>query len=84
MRQVFVFTKHERIAPVSRQSVQNWFDVLVDTLLGSWLPAWKLSRATKQLGYPLFFWRTPDGVEVDRVCETASGYTAIEVKAAAG
>jgi len=119
---------------VSRQSVQNWFEILVDTLLGSWLPAWKLKRATKQvahpkfylfdsgvaralsgrlpypaspeergplletlihnelsayleysgLGYPLFFWRTPDGVEVDFLCETASGYTAIEVKAATG
>jgi len=119
---------------VSRQSVQNWFEILIDTLLGSWLPAWKLKRATKQvahpkfylfdsgvaralsgrlpypaspeergplletlihnelsayleysgLGYPLFFWRTPDGVEVDFLCETASGYTAIEVKAATG
>jgi len=119
---------------VSRQSVQNWFAILIDTLLGSWLPAWKLKRATKQvahpkfylfdsgvvralsgrlpypaapeergslletlvhnelsayleysgLGYPLFFWRTPDGVEVDFLCETASGYTAIEVKAATG
>jgi len=114
--------------------VQNWFAILIDTLLGSWLPAWKLKRATKQvahpkfylfdsgvvralsgrlpypaspeergglletlvhnelsayleysgLGYPLFFWRTPDGVEVDFLCETASGYTAIEVKAATG
>lgn len=121
-----------RDAGVSRQSVQNWFEILVDTLLGSWLPAWKLKRATKQvshpkfylfdggvaralsgrlpypvvpeergalletlvhnelcayleysgLGYPLFFWRTPDGVEVDFLCETAAGYTAIEVKAA--
>ena len=111
---------------------RNWFEILVDTLLGSWLPAWKLKRATKQvshpkfylfdsgvaralsgrlpypaaaeergalletlvhnelcaymeysgLGFPLFFWRTPDGVEVDFLCETASGYTAIEVKAA--
>lgn len=117
---------------VSRQSVQNWFEILVDTLLGSWLPAWKLKRARKQvahpkfylfdagvaralsgrlpypplpeergalletlihnelcayveysgLGYPLSFWRTPDGVEVDFLCETATGYTAIEVKAA--
>jgi predicted AAA+ superfamily ATPase len=123
-----------RDAGVSRQSVQNWFEILVDTLLGSWLPAWKLKRATKQvghpkfylfdsgvaralsgrlpypaspeergplfetlihnelcayleysgLGYPLFFWRTPDGVEVDFLCETTSGYTAIEVKAATG
>ena len=119
-----------RDAGVSRQSVQNWFDILVDTLLGSWLPAWKLKRATKQtahpkfylfdsgvaralsgrlpypplpeergalletlihkelsayleysgLGYPLSFWRTPDGVEVDFLCETAKGFTAIEVK----
>jgi predicted AAA+ superfamily ATPase len=117
---------------VSRQSVQNWFEILGDTLLGSWLPAWKLKRATKQvshpkfylfdsgvaralsgrlpypctpeergglletlvhnelsayleysgLAYPLFFWRTPDGVEVDFLCETAAGYAAIEVKAA--
>jgi uncharacterized protein len=121
-----------RDAGVSRQSVQNWFEILVDTLLGSWLPAWKLKRATKQvshpkfylfdsgvaralsgrlpypctpeergglletlvhnelcayleysgLAFPLFFWRTPDGVEVDFLCETATGYAAIEVKAA--
>jgi predicted AAA+ superfamily ATPase len=121
-----------RDAGVTRQSVQNWFEILVDTLLGSWLPAWKLKRSTKQvahpkfflfdggvaralsgrlpyppapeergvlletfvrnelaayldysgLGYPLTFWRTPDGVEVDFFCETARGYTAIEVKAA--
>jgi predicted AAA+ superfamily ATPase len=120
-----------RDAGVTRQSVQNWFEILVDTLLGSWLPAWKLKRATKQvshpkfylfdsgvaralsgrlpypplpeergslletfirnelaaylsysgLEYPLTFWRTPDGVEVDFLCETAGGFTAIEVKA---
>ncbi|MEI6239934.1 MAG: AAA family ATPase [Planctomycetia bacterium] len=121
-----------RDAGVTRQSVQNWFEILVDTLLGSWLPAWKLKRATKQvshpkfylfdsgvaralsgrlpyppmpeergflmetfirnelaayldysgLDYPLTFWRTPDGVEVDFLCETVRGFTAIEVKAA--
>jgi predicted AAA+ superfamily ATPase len=120
-----------RDAGVTRQSVQNWFEILVDTLLGSWLPAWRLKRATKQvshpkfylfdsgvaralsgrlpypplpeergflletfirnelaaylddsgLDYPLTFWRTPDGVEVDFFCETARGYTAIEIKA---
>lgn len=43
-----------RDAGVSRQSVQNWFDILVDTLLGSWLPAWKLKRATKQTAHPKF------------------------------
>jgi predicted AAA+ superfamily ATPase len=40
---------------VSRQSVQNWFEILVDTLLGSWLPAWKLKRATKQVSHPKFY-----------------------------
>lgn len=120
-----------RDANVTRQSVQNWFDILVDTLIGSWLPAWKLKRSPKQiahpqfylfdsgvaralsgrlpypplpeeqgflletpvrnepaasleysgLGYPLFFWRTPDGVDVDFLCETLQGYTAIEIKA---
>jgi predicted AAA+ superfamily ATPase len=34
------------------------------------------------LDYPLTFWRTPDGVEVDFLCESARGFTAIEVKAA--
>lgn len=121
-----------RDAAVSRQTVQNYFDILVDTLLGNWLPAWKLKRATKQvahpkfylfdcgvaralsgrlpypptseelgvlletlvvneirahlhyagLDYPLHFWRTPDGVEVDLLCETRKGYVAVEVKAA--
>lgn len=120
-----------RDAGVSRPTVQNWFEVLVDTLVGAWLPAWKLKRATKQvahpkfflfdsgvarvlsgrapyplqpeergalletlvhaelsawleysgLRYPLSFWRTPDGVEVDFLCETSRGFTAIEVKA---
>ena len=32
--------------------------------------------------YPLHFWRSYDGVEVDFLCETARGFTAIEVKAA--
>ncbi|MFZ4394964.1 MAG: ATP-binding protein [Kiritimatiellia bacterium] len=122
-----------RDAAVSRQTVQNYFDIMVDTLLGQWLQPWKLKRATKQvahpkfflfdcgvaralsgrlpypptseelgplletwllgelmahiayrqLGYTLHFWRSPDGVEVDFLCETAKGYTAIEVKAAA-
>jgi len=121
-----------RDSAVSRQTVQNYFDVLVDTLLGQWLQPWKLKRATKQIAhpkfylfdagvtralsgrlayppspeelgplmetfvynelraylaytrrrYPLHFWRSYDGVEVDFLCETARGFTAVEVKAA--
>ena len=124
-------TSIARDVGVSRHTVQNHFDILVDTLLGYWLPPWKLKAATKQvrqskfyffdvgvaralsgrlayppspealgplaetfvlnelrawlayrsLGYRLHFWRSYDGAEVDAVCETASGFVAIEVKA---
>jgi predicted AAA+ superfamily ATPase len=120
-----------RDAGVSRQTVQNYFEVLVDTLLGQWLQPWKLKRSTKQIAhpkfflfdagvaralsgrlpyppspeeqgplmetfvhneigaylsytgrrYPLYFWRSYDGLEVDFFCETAAGFTAMEVKA---
>lgn len=105
----------------------------MDTLLGTWLPPWKLTRATKQvqhakfhlfdagvaralngrlpyppspeeLGplletyilqelrayleyaqrpYPLHFWRSHDGVEVDVLFETPDGFVALEIKACA-
>jgi predicted AAA+ superfamily ATPase len=120
-----------RHAAVSRQTVQNYFEVLIDTLLGRWLQPWKLKRSTKQIAhpkfylfdagvaralsgrlpyppspeeqgplmetfihneicaylaytrrrYPLYFWRSYDAVEVDFFCETAAGFTALEVKA---
>jgi len=120
-----------RDAAVSRQTVQNYFEVLVDTLLGQWLEPWKLKRATKQVGhpkfylfdcgvaralsgrlpyppsaeeqgplleallhheiraylayterrYPVHFWRSHEGAEVDFLCETAAGFSAVEVRA---
>ena len=119
-----------RDAQVGRQTVQGYFEILADTLIGYWLPPWKLKRATKQvthpkfyffdagvaralsgrlpypptdeelgplfetfvlseiraflsyrhLHYPLFYWRSYDGVEVDLLFETARGYLAIEMK----
>ena len=121
-----------RDAAVSRQTVQNYFEILSDTLIGRWLHPWKLKRSTKQIAhpkfylfdtgvaralsgrlpyapspeelgplmetfvhneicaylsytgrrYPLYFWRSYGGVEVDFFCETAVGFTAMEVKAA--
>ncbi len=121
-----------RDAAVSRQTVQNYFEILVDTLIGYWLHPWKLKRATKQvshpkfylfdpgvaralsgrlpypptpeelgplletfvlnevrayiaytkLHYPLHFWRSYDGVEVDLLCETRDGFVAVEIKSA--
>ncbi|HCU25468.1 MAG TPA: hypothetical protein DF383_10665 [Deltaproteobacteria bacterium] len=44
-----------REAWVARQTVQGFFEILVDTLLGFWLPPWKLKRATKQVAHPKFF-----------------------------
>ncbi len=119
-----------RDAGVHRNTVQNHFDILVDTLIGSWLPAWKLKSATKQVqqskffffdpgvaraltgrqaypptpeelgslletlvlselraflsytgrDYPVYFWRTYDGAEVDLLFETQEGFVAIEIK----
>ena len=119
-----------RDALVARQTVQGFFDILCDTLIGFWLKAWKLKRATKQLAhpkfyffdsgvaralsgrlpyppspeetgplfetfiineiraylsysklhYPIFFWSSPEGVEVDLFCETQKGFVALEIK----
>lgn len=44
-----------RDAGVARQTVQGYFDILVDTLLGFWLEPWKLKRATKQVAHPKFY-----------------------------
>lgn len=121
-----------RDAAVSRQTVHNYFEILVDTLIGFWVSPWKLKRATKQVShpkfylfdpgvaralsgrlpypptpeelgplletfifnevrayltytkrrYPLHFWRSYDGVEVDLLCETPKGFVALEIKAA--
>jgi len=120
-----------RDAAVSRQTVQNYFNVLVDTLVGYWIEPWKLKRRTKQVQHPKFylfdsgvartlsgriaypptqeesgqlletllfneirsflsysklhyrihFWRSYDGVEVDFLCETSTGFVAAEFKA---
>ncbi len=119
-----------RDAGVARQTVQGYFDILIDTLIAFWLDPWKLKRATKQVGhpkfyffdsgvaralsgrlpypatpeesgplfecfiineiraylhyteldYPLHFWRSQGGVEVDILLETSTGYVAIELK----
>jgi uncharacterized protein len=121
-----------RDASVGRPTVQNYFDILVDTLIGYWVPAWKLKQSTRQITHPKFylfdpgvaralsgrlpypptqeelgplfenlifneitayldyhnlryqpyFWRNYEGTEVDFLCETGSGFVALEMKAA--
>ncbi len=121
-----------RDAGVARPTVQDFFQILIDTLLACWLPAWKLKPSVKEvrhpklylfdtgvtrhlaglghlpvhpeergflletnllhevraylhyseLDYPVFYWRTHDGAEVDFLIDTPKGIVAIEVKAA--
>ncbi len=53
--QVTNFTGIARDAAISRQTVQNHFEILIDTLLGFWLPAWKLKSANKQVSQSKFY-----------------------------
>ena len=48
-------TSIARDVGVARRTVQNHFDILVDTLLGYWLPAWKLKSANKQVTQSKFY-----------------------------
>lgn len=44
-----------RDAGIARQTANDFFQILVDTLLATWLPAWKLKRAVKQVAHPKFY-----------------------------
>ena len=44
-----------RDAGINRRTVQSHFEILTDTLLGFWLPAWKLKSATKQVRESKFY-----------------------------
>ena len=53
--QVTNLSNISREAGVSRSTVQNYFDILVDTLIGYWVVPWKLKKATKQVVHPKFY-----------------------------
>lgn len=122
-----------RDAGVARATVTTYFEVLVDTLLGNWLPAWKPKAKVKEVSHPkfyffdcgvvrsiqktlhdkmsdfekgilfetlvmnelnahisyngiggeFFYWRTPDGIEIDFIWKRGSTVVAIEVKSSA-
>ena len=48
-----------RDAGVARPTVQRYFDVLVDTLLGVWVRPWKASARVKEVGHPKFYFFDP-------------------------
>lgn len=44
---------------ISRDTVRGYFDVLVDTLIGSWLPAYRPRARIKEVSHPKFYWFDP-------------------------
>lgn len=44
-----------RDAAVARPTVQGYFDVLTDTLVGAWLPAWRPRAKVKEVTHPKFY-----------------------------
>jgi len=44
-----------RDAAVARPTVQGYFAVLVDTLIGTWLPAWRKRAKVKEVATPKFY-----------------------------
>lgn len=44
-----------RDAGVARPTVQRYFDTLTDTLIGTWLPAWRPKAKVKEVSHPKFY-----------------------------
>ncbi len=44
-----------RDSAVARPTVQGYFEVLTDTLLGTWLPAWRPRAKIKETAHPKFY-----------------------------
>jgi uncharacterized protein len=40
---------------VARTTVQTYFDILVDTLVGYWIPAWRPKRSNRNYSQPKFY-----------------------------
>jgi predicted AAA+ superfamily ATPase len=51
-----------RDAAVARPTVQGYFDILVDTLIGTWLPAWRPRARIKEVAHPKFYLFDPGAV----------------------
>ena len=48
-----------RDAGVARPTVQRYFDTLVDTLIGQWLPAWRPRAKVKEVSHSKFYFFDP-------------------------
>jgi predicted AAA+ superfamily ATPase len=45
-----------RDAGVSRETARGYFEILVDTLIGDWLPAYRPRAKVKEVALPKFYW----------------------------
>lgn len=45
-----------RDARVSRETARGYFEILVDTLIGDWLPAYRPRAKVKEVALPKFYW----------------------------
>jgi predicted AAA+ superfamily ATPase len=45
-----------RDAGVARETARGYFEILVDTLLGDWLPAYRPRAKVKEVAQPKFYW----------------------------
>lgn len=43
-------------AQIGRETVRSCFSIFEDTLLGSWLPAWRPRATVKEVAAPKFYW----------------------------
>jgi predicted AAA+ superfamily ATPase len=45
-----------RDAAVARETARGYFEILVDTLIGDWLPAYRPRAKVKEVALPKFYW----------------------------
>ena len=48
-----------RDAGVSRETVRGYFEVLIDTLIANWLPAWRPRAKVREVALPKLYWFDP-------------------------
>jgi uncharacterized protein len=53
--QTVTTTSIARDAGVKRPTVERYFQILIDTLIGSWLPAWQPRRKVREVVTPKFY-----------------------------
>lgn len=73
-----------RDAGVSRETARGYFEVLVDTLIAEWLPAYRPRAKVKERALPKLYSRVDAGEELHRLSRSARARTGWDAGAAAG